>query len=56
MDYLSQRRAIEARIKGLVEAAHLHAALLQVRDSDTYGRGNYLGVQALDSGSFRYSR
>jgi hypothetical protein len=40
--------SIEARIRGLVAAAHLHAALLQVRDSDTYRRGGYLGMQALD--------
>src|SRR5438067_2028675 len=46
---LSQPMAsIEARIRGLVAAAHLHAALLQVRDSDTYRRGGYLGMQALD--------
>jgi hypothetical protein len=48
VDYLNQWRAIEARIRGLVAAAHLHAALLQVRASDTYRRGSYLGIQALD--------
>jgi hypothetical protein len=47
MDYLNQWRAIEARIEGLSEAAHLHVALLQVRNSDSFGRGRVLGSQSL---------
>jgi hypothetical protein len=45
MDYLDQWQAISARIRGLAKAAELHAAFLQVRDSDSFGRGKFLSVQ-----------
>ena len=46
MTYLDQWKALSSRMRGLMEAGHLHAQYLAVRSSDTYGRGNRLRDQA----------
>ena len=45
MTYLAEWNAIVARIEGLTAAMQLHAALLGVRDSDSFNTGGYLGAQ-----------
>jgi hypothetical protein len=45
MTYLDQWKALSSRIRGLMEAGHLHAQYLAVRSSDTYGRGKRLREQ-----------
>ena len=45
MTYLDQWRALSSRIRGLMEAGHLHAQYLAVRSSDSYGRGKRLREQ-----------
>jgi hypothetical protein len=37
MTYQDQWKALSGRIRGLMQAAHLHARFLSVRSSDTYG-------------------
>lgn len=46
MTYLDQWKALSSRIRGLMEAGHLHAQYLAVRSSDSYGRGKRLREQA----------
>lgn len=45
MTYLDQWKALSSRIRGLMEAGHLHAQYLAVRSSDSYGRGKRLREQ-----------
>ncbi|MBI4573463.1 MAG: hypothetical protein HY713_09305 [candidate division NC10 bacterium] len=45
MTYLDQWRALSSRIRGLMEAGHLHAQYLAVRSRDSYGRGKRLREQ-----------
>jgi hypothetical protein len=45
MTYLDQWRALSSRIRGLMEAGHLHAQYLAVRSSDSYGRSKRLREQ-----------
>jgi hypothetical protein len=45
MNYQDQWEALSTRIRGLMQAAQFHASLLAVRNSDSYGRGKYLGEQ-----------
>jgi hypothetical protein len=46
MIYLGQWNALSVRIRGLTQAAELHARYLSVRPSDTYGRAKHLRDQA----------
>ena len=46
MSYLDQWKALSSRIRGLMEAGHLHAQYLAVRSSDSYGRAKRLHEQA----------
>lgn len=43
--YLDQWKALSSRIRGLMQAGHLHAQYLAVRSSDSYGRGKRLREQ-----------
>jgi hypothetical protein len=45
MTYLDQWKALSSRIRGLMEAGHLHAQYLAVRSSDSYGRAKRLREQ-----------
>lgn len=47
MTYLDQWTALSSRIRGLMEAGHLHAQYLAVRSSDTYDRGKRLREQGV---------
>ena len=42
MSYLTEWNAIAAHIRSLSAAAQLHAAFLNIRESDSYGRSTYL--------------
>jgi hypothetical protein len=46
--YSERWHAISARMRGLAAAAQLHTSLLQVRESDSYGRGNFLSQQCAE--------
>lgn len=46
MTYADQWRALSSRIRGLMQAAQLHAHYLAVRSSDPYGRGRRLHEQS----------
>jgi hypothetical protein len=48
MNYLDRWRAISARIRGLAEAAQLHASFLLARSSDSYGRQKFLSKQCAE--------
>ncbi len=45
MTYHDQWKALSSRIRGLMQAAQLHAQFLAVRRSDAYGAGKHLGEQ-----------
>lgn len=45
MTYLDQWTALAGRIRGLMQAGQLHAHFLNVRGSDSYGRGRHLRGQ-----------
>jgi hypothetical protein len=46
MTYSDQWKALSIRIRGLMQAAQLHAQYLAVRSSDSYGRGKRLREQS----------
>ncbi len=46
MTYIDQWRALSSRIRGLMEAGHLHVQYLTVRSQDSYGTGKQLREQA----------
>ena len=42
MNYVDQWKALSSRIRGLMDAAQLHAQYLAVNSGDSFGRGKYL--------------
>jgi hypothetical protein len=42
MIYAGQWKLLSGRIRGLMQVAHFHASLA-IRNSDSFGRGKYLG-------------
>lgn len=46
MTYLDQWKALSSRIRGLIQAGHLHAQYLAIRSSDSYGRAKRLREQS----------
>lgn len=46
MTYADQWKALSSRIRGLMQAGHLHAQYLAVRSSDSYGRAKRLREQS----------